>query len=184
VSDLFKETEVGARYAKAAFELSETQGALKVVNADLAALKALLIESQDLRRLVGSHAFKSEDKLKGLLAVTQALSLNAITKKTLGLMAKNNRLDQVFALISAFTRLYEAKSGVVAAFVTSATALSDTQVADLNSALRQSLGQEAVLDLKVDPSLLGGLKVRIGSRLFDASLKTKLDSLKFALKRA
>lgn len=184
MSDIFRETEVGERYAKAVFELAEAAGNLDAVQADLKTLKALLIESKDLRRLVTSHAFKSEDKLKGLTAVLNAAKPNALTIKALGLMAQNGRLDQVFGFITAFARQYDAKKGIVSAVVTSATVLSDEQVAGLQAALRTALGQDPVLSQTVDPSLLGGLKVRVGSRLFDASLKTKLDSLKFALKRA
>jgi len=185
VSDIFRETEVGERYAKAVFELADAAGQIDAVQADLASLKGLLVESKDLRRLVTSHAFKSEDKLKGLSAVLKkAAKPSALTLKALGLMAQNGRLDHVFSLITAYARLYDARKGIVSAVVTSATALTDEQVAGLQAALRTALGQDPVLSQSVDPSLLGGLKVRVGSRLFDASLKTKLDSLKFALKRA
>lgn len=184
MSDIFTETEVGARYAKAAFELAESANAIEAIHKDLATLKALLVESADLRRLLSSHAFKSDDKLKGLLAVAEKARLNALTQKTLGLMAQNGRLDQIFGFITAFNRRYDAHKGIVAALVTSATALSEAQVTELQAALRTALGRDAVLSLQVDPALLGGLKVRVGSRLFDASLKSKLDSLKFALKRA
>lgn len=185
MSDIFRETEVGARYAKAVFELADDAGQVDAVQADLKTLKALLTESQDLRRAVTSQAFKSEDKLKGLNAVLEkATKPAALTLKALGLMAQNGRLDHVFGFITAFARLYDAKKGIVSAVVTSASALSDEQVADLQAALRTALGRDPVISQSVDPSLLGGLKVRVGSRLFDASLKTKLDSLKFALKRA
>ncbi|WP_298333450.1 F0F1 ATP synthase subunit delta [Asticcacaulis sp.] len=184
MSDIFRETEVGERYAKAVFELADSAGHLDAVQADLNTLKALLTESKDLRRLVTSNAFKSEIKLKGLTAVLDTAKPNALTLKTLGLMAQNGRLDQVFALVTAFLRLYNAKKGVVSAVVTSATVLTEEQVTGLQAALHTALGQDPVLSQTVDPSLLGGLKVRVGSRLFDASLKTKLDSLKFALKRA
>ncbi|ESQ81065.1 F0F1 ATP synthase subunit delta [Asticcacaulis sp. YBE204] len=184
MSDIFTETEVGARYAKAVFELAVTAGSIDAVHADLVTLKALLIESKDLRRLVTSHAFTSADKLKGLTAVLEKAAPNALTIKALGLIAQNGRLSQVFGFITAFNRLHDARKGIVSAVVASATTLSEAQVADLQAALRTALGRDAVISQSVDPSLLGGLKVRVGSRLFDASLKTKLDSLKFALKRA
>lgn len=184
MSDIFRETEVGARYAKAAFELAETSGKLDTIHADLAKVKALLSESADLRRLVTSKVYGNEDKLKGLSAVLAKVAPDALTLKTFGLMAQNGRLDQLFGFIAAFNRLYDVKKGIVAATVTSATALSDAQVGELQAALRTALGRDAVLSQTVDPAILGGLKVRVGSRLFDASLKTKLDSLKFALKRA
>ncbi|MDC7682650.1 F0F1 ATP synthase subunit delta [Asticcacaulis sp. BYS171W] len=184
MSDIFRETEVGARYAKAVFELADAAGSIDAVYADLATLKAMLTESRDLHRLVTSHAFASSDKLKGLTAVLDMAKPNALTVKALGLIAQNGRLNEVFGFITAFNRLHDARKGIVSAVVTSATALSEAQVADLQAALRIALGRDAVISQSVDPSLLGGLKVRVGSRLFDASLKTKLDSLKFALKRA
>lgn len=184
VSDIFRETEVGARYAKAVFELAEAEGVLEAVRTDLVTLKSLLVESADLRRLLASHAFSSDDKLKGLTAVTQKAGFNALTQKALGLVGRNGRLGQVPALITAFQRLYDAKKGIVAAQVTSAVALDEAQLAALKSELAKSLGRDPVIDAIVDPAILGGLKVRVGSRLFDASLKTQLDSLKFALKRA
>jgi len=184
VSDIFRETEVGARYAKAVFELAEADGKLEAVHKDLTSLKAMLVESADLRRLLTSQAFTSEAKMSGLTAVTKKAKFDALTQKALGLTAQNGRLDQLFGLLTAFFRLYDVKKGVVATEVTSAVALDEAQLATLKSELAKSLGRDPVINATVDPAILGGLKVRVGSRLFDASLKTQLDSLKFALKRA
>jgi F-type H+-transporting ATPase subunit delta len=184
VNDQFRETEAGDRYAKAAFELAEDGKILEAVQKDLAAVKTLLLQSAELRQFVSSYVYTSDIKLKGLLAVTKDLRLKPMTQKLLGVMAANRRLDQLFPLINAFEKLYAAKKGIVSAEVTSAVALSEPQLDTLKKTLGKALGQAADISTTVDPAILGGLKVRVGSRLFDASLKTKLDSLKFALKRA
>lgn len=184
MNDQFRETEAGDRYAKAAFELAQDQGVLEAVHKDLAAVKALLLQSAELRNFVASFVYTSEVKLNGLLAVTKSLKLNALTTKVFGVLAANRRLDHLFPLLNAFSKLYDAHKGIVNAEVTSAVALTDEQLGNLKTALGTALGQSAEVSTVVDPAILGGLKVRVGSRLFDASLKTKLDSLKFALKRA
>lgn len=184
VNEQFRETEAGDRYAKAAFELAQDQKVLDVVHSDLAKVKDLLLNSAELRTFVSSYVYTSDIKLKGLLAVTDGLKLNALTKKIFGVLAANRRLDQLFPFLNAFTKLYDAQKGVVNAEVVSAVPLTDEQLGALKDQLGKSLGQSASIATSVDPTILGGLKVRVGSRLFDASLKTKLDSLKFALKRA
>jgi F-type H+-transporting ATPase subunit delta len=100
------------------------------------------------------------------------------------LLAANGRTGALGDIIAAFERLSAKRRGVVSARVTTAVALTDAQTDSLKSALRMALGKEPLIETKVDPAILGGLKVRVGSRLYDASLKSKLDSLKFALKRA
>lgn len=188
-SDQYRETEAGERYARAAFDLARDTKVLDKVHGDVANLKALLNSSAELRTFVGSQVYKSDVKLNGLLAVAESkkaggLKLNDLTRKTLGVLAANGRLDHLFPFITAFNKLYDAEKGIVSAEVTSAVALSDAQLENLKTTLAKTLGQSAEISTRVDPALLGGLKVRVGSRLFDASLKTKLDSLKFALKRA
>jgi len=184
VNDQFRQTEAGGRYARAAFELAQAQGVLDAVHGDIATLKALLLQSAELRRFVSSVVYSSEIKLNGLLAVTKAAKLNPLTTKLLGVLAANRRLGELFPVITAFNTLYDAHKGIVNAEVVSAVALSEPQLAELKKTLARTLGQSPEISASVDPAILGGLKVRVGSRLFDASLKTKLDSLKFALKRA
>jgi len=184
VNDQFRETEAGERYAKAAFELAQEQGVLDAVHGDIATLKALMLESADLRRFVSSVIYASDVRLKGVLAVTKKAKLNPLTTKFLGVLAAHHRLGELFPVITAFNKRYDAFKGIVNAEVVSAVALSEPQLDDLKKTLVKTLGQSAEISTSVDPAILGGLKVRIGSRLFDASLKTKLDSLKFALKRA
>ena len=184
VNDQFRETEAGERYARAAFDLALEQGQLDAVHGDIGTLKALLLASADLRTFVSSVVYASDIKLSGLLAVTKTARLTPLTTKLLGVLAANRRLGELFPVINAFEKRYAAYKGIVSAEVVSAVPLSEPQLDDLKKTLAKTLGQFAEISTSVDPAILGGLKVRVGSRLFDASLKTKLDSLKFALKRA
>ena len=184
MNDQFRETEAGERYAKAAFELAQDQNLLDAVHGDIATLKSLLLDSEALRTFVSSAVYSSQIKLNGVLAVTKKAKLNPLTIKFLGVLAANRRLGELFPVINAFNKRYDAFKGIVNAAVVTAVPLSEAQFADLKKTLAKTLGHQAEISTSVDPAILGGLKVRIGSRLFDASLKTKLDSLKFALKRA
>jgi F-type H+-transporting ATPase subunit delta len=175
---------VGARYAQALFDLALDADALTAVEADLKSLKSARAESADLRRLMDSPAFSAEDKGKALQAIGEKAKFNPLTLKFLGLLTGNRRADALGQVTDSFTRLSAAHRGVVSAEVVSATKLSAAQEKGVKAALRQSLGKDPEITTRVDPSILGGLKVRVGSRLFDASLRSKLDTLKFALKRA
>jgi F-type H+-transporting ATPase subunit delta len=184
VADDFRTTEVGGRYAQALFDLADETKALDAVRADLASLKAAWGESADLRRLATSPVIPAEDQQKGLVAIADKAKFHATTRKFLGLLAQNGRARDLTAVIAGFEALYAKKTGVVAAEVVSAQALSAAQIKSIQTALRSALGRDPELSARVDPSILGGLKVKVGSKLFDASLKTKLDQMKFALKRA
>jgi F-type H+-transporting ATPase subunit delta len=184
VADDSKSTDVGARYAQALFELAKAGGKLAQVESDLKSFKAMRRESADLRRLLDSPAFSAEDKTKALLAVAAAAKFQDVTRKFLGLMAQNRRSAAITSAIAAFEALAAAERGVVSAEVTTAVKLTAAQEAGLKAALRQALGKDPDMETNVDPAILGGLKVRVGSRLYDASLRSKLDSLRFALKRA
>ena len=177
-------TDAGQRYAQALFDLAVELKALAPIEADLKALKAAIGESADLRRLLDNPGFTAEDKAKGLGAIADAAKFNATTKKFLGLLAANRRASHLPSVISAFEKLSAEHRGVVSADVVTAIPLSDAQAKGVAAALRTALGKDPEISTRVDPSILGGIKVRVGSRLFDASLKSKLDSLKFALKRA
>jgi F-type H+-transporting ATPase subunit delta len=184
VADDSKATDVGARYAQALFELAKDQGEIAVVGADLKSLKAMCAASADLRTLIFSPAFTAEAKGKGLAAIAEAARLSATTVKFLGLLSANRRASALLAVITGFEQLAAADRGAISALVTTALPLTDAQVRSLAAALRLALGKDPEIDTHVDASILGGIKVRVGSRLFDASLKSRLNSLKFALKRA
>lgn len=175
---------MGERYAQALFDLATEQNQLAAVEADLKSLKAALADSRELRVLLASPSFSSEDKGKGLVAIAAKAKFSLTTAKFLGLLAANGRASALASIIASFERLAADARGVVAAQVTTALPLSAAQSKGLAAALRQALGKDPEIETRVDPSILGGIKVKVGSRLFDASLRSKLDSLKFALKRA
>ena len=177
-------TDAGQRYAQALFDLAKDENAVAPIEADLKSLKTAIHESADLRRLIDSPAFGAQDKAKGINAIAQAAGFNATTKKFLGLVAANRRTSHLMAIIGSFEKLSADWRGVVSAEVVTALPLSDAQSKGVAAALRTALGKDPEITTRVDPSILGGIKVRVGSRLFDASLKSRLDSLKFALKRA
>lgn len=177
-------SNVGARYAQALFDLANDQKAVAVVEADLKSLKVALIESRDLRILLASPTFSAEDKAKGLAGIAARAKFTATTQKFLGLLAANGRAAALSEVITAFAKLSADARGAVSAEVTTALPLSAAQAKGVQVALRQALGKDPEITTRVDPAILGGIKVKVGSRLFDASLRSKLDSLKFALKRA
>jgi F-type H+-transporting ATPase subunit delta len=184
VADDSKNTDVGGRYAQALFELADAQGRLPQVEADLKGLEQARGESADFARLLASPAFSAEDKGRALKAVAQAAGVDALTAKFLGVIAANGRASGLPAIAKAFAALAAKRRGAVAAEVVTAAPLSEAQSQGLLAALRHSLGRDPELSIRVDPALLGGIKVRVGSRLYDASLKTRLDQLTAALARA
>jgi F-type H+-transporting ATPase subunit delta len=184
VAEDSKATDVGERYAQALFELAKAQGDLVAVEADLKSLKAMRAESADLRALLGSPTFDAETKGRGLAAIAKAAEFAATTRKFLGVVAGNRRASALKIIIAAFERIAAADRGAVSAEVITALPLTPAQTQALAAALRTALGKDPEIETRVDPAILGGLKVRVGSRLFDASLKSRLDSMKFALKRA
>ncbi len=184
MADDSKSTDVGARYAQALFDLAKDKGRVAAVEADLRSFKTMRADSADLRRLLASPAFNADEKTRALQAVAVAAKFDALTRKFFGLMAANRRASAIVSAITAFQALAAAERGSVAAEVTTAIKLTAAQEKGLMAALRLALGKDPEIDTKVDPSILGGLKVKVGSRLYDSSLRSKLDSLRFALKRA
>ena len=178
------QTGVGGRYAQALFDLASDGDQIVAVENDLRALKSLRAESADLRRLLASPAFSAEDRARALAAIAERAGFSPTTRKFLGLLAANRRTGVLPDVIDTYIRLSAARRGVVSAEVITATPLSDAQTQGVRAALRQALGRDPEITTRVDPAILGGLRVRVGSRLFDASLKSRLDQLKFALQRA
>ncbi len=184
MADDSKVSNVGGRYAQALFDLASEQKQVSAVAADLKSLKSALADSRDLRVLVSSPKFSAAEKGAALTAIAAKAKLNATTTKFLGLLAANGRASELPAAIAGFEALAAKARGAVSARVVTAVPLSAAQSKGVAAALRQALGKDPEIETRVDPAILGGIKVQVGSRLFDASLKSKLDSLKFALKRA
>ena len=173
---------VAGRYATALFELALEGNALEQVAVDLTRFNEALDAVQDLARLVKSPVFTADEQGKALGAILEQLKIEGLTRNFLLLVAKNRRLFATPDLIRAFRAMLARHRGETAASVTAAVKLSEGQIAALKQALRAALGKEVMLEEKVDPSLLGGLVVKVGSRMVDTSLKTRLNSLKVAMK--
>jgi F-type H+-transporting ATPase subunit delta len=175
---------VSGRYASALFELAREQNELDKVDQDLGKFQAMLEQSPDLARLVKSPAFAAEEQERALGAVMDWASIGATTGNFLKVVTRNRRLFAAEDMIKGFRQQLALHRGEMTAEVQSATPLSNEQLAALKSTLKASYGKDVRLDAKVDPSLLGGLVVKVGSRMFDSSLRTKLMNLKVVLKGA
>lgn len=173
---------VPGRYASALFELANEEKATEEVSRQLKTFQAAIDQSDDLNRLVRSPVFSSEDQIAALEGVAGQLGITGATLNFLKLSAKNRRLSAVPDMIKAYATLLATSKGEIAGEVTSAEPLSGQQIEDLKAALKSSLGRDVALSTRVDSSILGGLIVKVGSRMMDNSLKTKLQTLKIAMK--
>ena len=159
MADDFRTTEVGERYAQALFDLALETKTLDAVRADLKSLKAAWIDSADLRRLATSPVISAEDQTKGLVAIATSAKFQTTTRNFLGLLAQNGRARDLAAVITGFEALYSKRAGIVAAEVVSTQPLTAAQLTHIRSAIREAVGKTPELTARVDPSILGGLKV-------------------------
>lgn len=173
---------VAKRYASALLGLAEESGATADVERDLAKFEGLLNESEDLVRLVKSPSFSAEEQQTALAALLDKAGISGLSANFVKLAAQNRRLFVLPDMIKAFRALLAERRGEETAEVTSAAPLSDDHVKALTEALASSLGKSVNIAAKVDPALIGGLVVKVGSRMVDTSLRTKLNSIKFAMK--
>lgn len=173
---------VAERYARSLFELAQSEGSIAEVEADLGRFDTLIMENDDLDRLVRSPVFTPADQLRAVSAIADKAGIKGLVGNFLRVVAENRRLFVLPDMITAFHRIAADSRGETAAEVTSAHALSAAQQNELKAALKAVAGKDVAVNVTVDPSILGGLIVRMGSRQIDTSLKTKLSSLKLALK--
>ncbi len=181
-SEKAHETGLSGRYATAVFDLAQEQGLVDAVAGDLAALKAAMAKSTDLTRLIKSPVFSHEEQARALKPVLERMGTNPLTVKFLLTLIRKRRLFALDGVIAAYNRLVARLKGEVEAQVTSAHPLSPTQAADLRAVLKAKLGREPRLDAHVDPALLGGLVVKVGSRMIDSSIRTKLAGIRAAMR--
>ncbi len=173
---------VAGRYARALFELAESAKASEATLGELEIFARALHESSDLQRLVTSPLFSSEAQLAALQALLPKFGIGALAGNFLKLLARNRRLFIVESAIASFRALLAQKRGTTVADVVLAEPLNDARASALKAAISQALGKDVTLNTRIDPSLIGGLTVKVGSRMIDTSLKTKLSQLKIALK--
>ncbi len=182
MADQGHNSSIAGRYATAVFDLAVEGNVLDAVAADFAALKAMMKASPDLTRLVKAPVFSRDDQKKGLGALLSQMGANPLTTQFIFLLAGKRRLFSLTDIIAAFDAMVARKKGETRAEVTSARPLSDAEVADLKQVLKAKLQREPKLETHVDPSLLGGLIVKVGSKMIDSSLRTKLNGLRTAMR--
>lgn len=176
--------EAPTRYALALLDLAEEAKSLPRVEKDLKSFKKMYDISADLKQLAESPVISTEDKVSALTAVAKKAKLSPLTTQFIGTVAGNRRAADLPGIISAFDDMVARRRGSQVAKVISAAKLTSAELATIKSQLKKSLGRKVDIETSVDPELLGGFVVRIGSRLYDSSLKTKLEDLRLALKEA
>jgi F-type H+-transporting ATPase subunit delta len=175
---------VSGRYATALFELARDEKSIDAVKADLDRFEAMLADSPDLKRLVRSPVFSTGMQSRALGAVLAKAEIRGIGANFLKVLTANRRLFAVSDVIRAFRALVAKFKGEATADVTVAEKLSDKNLDTLKTALKSVTGKDVALNVKIDPSIIGGLVVKLGSRMVDSSLRTKLNSIKHAMKEA
>ena len=173
---------LAGRYASALFELADGQKQLDAVAADLTTLRRMMAESTDLRRLVGSPVIGREAQGKAMAALLEATGAGSLVRRFIGVACQNGRLRDLPGMITAFLAELARRRGETAADVVSALPLSDAQTEALSETLRRLVGNKVSMNTRVDADLLGGLVVKVGSRMFDSSVRTKLQRLRLAMK--
>jgi F-type H+-transporting ATPase subunit delta len=176
------QASLAGRYAIALFELANEQKQLDAVGESLAALKQALAESDDFQTLTTSPLIGRGQAVRAVAATAGAMKLDPITANFLGVLARNGRLAQLGNVIRAFNLLAARHRGEISAEVTSAHTLDEGQIEALRKNLRTRYGADIAVDLNVDPAILGGLVVKIGSRMIDGSIRTKLNTLAQAMR--
>jgi F-type H+-transporting ATPase subunit delta len=175
-------TGMAGRYATALFELASESNAVDTVLGDLDRFAALLDESEDLRRLVNSPVFSSEDQLAAVSAVLERAGIGGLVGNFIRLVAQNRRLFAISRIITGFRALVAQSRGELTAEVTVAEPLSEARMQDVKSTLREITSKDVKIDVKVDPKIIGGIIVQLGSRMVDASVRTKLSAIQHAMK--
>jgi F-type H+-transporting ATPase subunit delta len=173
---------MAGRYAAALFEIAKDEKQFAQVEKDVKTFQGMLDASEDLRRLVRSPVISAENQATALAALLQKAEISNLTANFLKVIARNRRLFAVADMLKNFRALLARERGEVSADVASAHALSAEQMNALKDTLKAQMGKDVQINTRVDPNLLGGLVVKVGSRMIDSSLRTKLNNLKVAMK--
>ena len=181
-SDTTGVSGLAERYAIALFELADERHALDQVAGDLRELRAMLHESGDLTRLIRSPVLSRDEQAQAIGAIAERAGLSPLTRDFLAVVAHNRRLFAVPAMIDAYLAHLAQRRGEVTAEVTVAQPLNEARTAALTEQLRRAVGARVAVEIRVDPALLGGMTVKVGSRMVDASMKSRLQRLQLAMK--
>ncbi len=177
-------SEIAKRYANALFDLADEQGLLDTVAGDLARIISAVDESTDLQRVLRSPVLDRDAQGKALKAILEAMEVSELTRNFVGLIAQNRRLFALTAMIDGFLSELARRRGEITAEVTAAKPLTDAQIKSLQDTLQNSIGGKVTVAPQVDPGLIGGLIVRVGSQMVDTSLRTQLNKMQLAMKGA
>jgi F-type H+-transporting ATPase subunit delta len=170
------------RYATALFDLAKETGVVDAVVADLAAFDALIDAHEDMQRFVRSPVFSAEDQVRALQPILDKIGVKGLAQKFLLLVATQRRLFAVRQMVAAFRQLVDQERGVVRATVTLAETPSSKTLDAIKASLKDVAGAGAEIDLEIDPEIIGGIIVQIGSKMVDSSLRTKLNGIRTAMK--
>jgi F-type H+-transporting ATPase subunit delta len=173
---------IAGRYAAALYELADEGKELDAVADDLRALRAMIEASDDLRRLIRSPLISRQEQAKAMAAILRQAGLGETVRHFVGVAAQNRRLFLLPAMVDAYLATLAARRGELSAEVTSAAPLAGSQVEALKAQLAKAMGKAVNIDFKIDPALIGGLVVKVGSRMVDSSLRSKLQRLQLAMK--
>ncbi len=185
MSDAHKHSsELAGRYAKALLSLAEEARSVKTVEKDMRSLGRAFAKNPDLQNMVASAIISRDDKSKALLAIAKKGKFSKLVTNFIGTVANNGRAGDLFSMTKAFELMLANKRGVETAIVTSARKLSAAELKSIAGQINKTLGKKVNIEARTDNSLIGGFIVQIGSKYFDASLKTRLEGLKHALKEA
>ncbi len=173
---------IAGRYATALYDLADEHNSLDAVADDLRGLKGLLGDSKDLRYLLSSPLLDRSQQTSAVLAVVAAAGVTDMTRRLVGVVGQNRRLFALGAVIDQFLQILATRRGEVTAHITSARTLSDQQINALTEKLRSIVGNKVNIEAEVDESLLGGLVVRVGSRMVDTSIRSKIQRMGRAMR--
>jgi F-type H+-transporting ATPase subunit delta len=177
-----QETGLAGRYANAVFELAQEEKSVEAVERDFVTLRSLIEQNPDLARLVKAPVYSRDEQSRTMKAVLERMNAARLTRQFVRTIAAKRRLYALDDIIRSFDRLVAKLRGEVHTQVTSARTLSDAETIELKAILKSKLGRDPRLETKVDPNLLGGLIVKVGSRMIDSSLRTKLNSIRAAMR--
>jgi len=175
-------TGLAGRYATALFDLAGSDKLLDQVADDLNRLGGMIESRAVLTRLIRSPGISGEDQGRAMAAVLERAGMCELTRNFVGTVAQNRRLFVLKAMIASYQGLLAARRGESTAEVVTATPLTDKQIEQISKSLKKAIGSDVAIDAKVDANLLGGMIVKIGSRMVDSSLRTKLQQMRFAMK--
>jgi F-type H+-transporting ATPase subunit delta len=173
---------LAGRYATALFELADQEKALDPVAGDLRALGAMIEGSADLKRLIRSPVLTREAQAAAMAALLARAEFSGMTQNFVGLVARNRRLFALPGMIAGYLRLLAERRGEIRAEVTAAQEMSPAQVDAINDQLKRAVGSKVAVEIRVDPAIIGGLVVKVGSRMVDGSLRSKLNRLQLAMR--